>query len=127
MINKIVMIDRVKECSKVLLEMLGNDYPLAFILEPVLKPMINNYTANINSFIELLADKSGNIDIETIVTEMFDRIINTKPFTMNIKHLGDVQFGSSQIKFSVPFINKELVLNRADIEIIRDILINKQN
>lgn len=39
--------------------------------------------------------------------------------------MGDIEIGGGQVKFNIPFINKRLVLNQADLETLRDMLTTK--
>ena len=75
--------------------------------------------------LDFIADKDGNIDIENIISEMRDSVLTSQPFTVNLPVLGDVEVGNGLIMANIPMINKRLVLNRDDLNMLKEMLIIK--
>jgi hypothetical protein len=48
--------------------------------------------------LDLISDDDGNIDVETIITEMAESVMDTKPFTVNTEFLGNIEIGGGIIK-----------------------------
>jgi hypothetical protein len=73
-------------------------------------------------FLDLIADETGDIDIETLLPEMIDSVMNTSPFTFKTDFMGDIELGGGLIKLNIPVINKTLIFNGDDLETLKDIL-----
>jgi hypothetical protein len=56
---------------------------------------------------------------------MRDSVLTSQPFTVNLPVLGDVEVGNGLIMANIPMINKRLVLNRDDLNMLKEMLIIK--
>jgi Mg2+/Co2+ transporter CorC len=104
---------------------LAKDNPMVSFLKPLLTRAIDNNIPKAKSLLSMLADSEGNIDIESIISEMVESVINTKPFTFSTGFMGDIIIGDGNIKLQVPVINKSLVLNLDDLENLKELLTSK--
>lgn len=95
------------------------------LFKPFLHRAIDNNLYKVEPMLDFIADKDGNIDIENIISEMRDSILTSQPFTVNLPVLGDVEIGNGLIMANIPMINKRLVLNRDDLNMLKEMLIIK--
>lgn len=107
------------------IDTLSNSAPMVGFMKPLIIRALDKNLYKIHNAVDLIADKDGNIDIENIMAEMLDNVSSMKPFSFNTSFMGDIEIGGGQIKFNVPFINRRLVLNQADLETLRDMLTTK--
>lgn len=107
------------------LNALASNNPMINFIRPLITRAIDNNLYKFNSFLDLITDKEGNIDIESIMSEMITNTINTEPFIINTSFIGDVEIGGGLIKLNIPFINNKLVLNLQDLNILKEMLITK--
>lgn len=105
---------------------MSKNTPMMSFMQPLIKRVINNNIHKVNSGLALLADSSGNIDIEGILTEMLDNLISTAPFTINTSFIGDIEIGGGEIKLNLPFTSNRIVFNKNDVEQFKEILLTKQ-
>lgn len=105
---------------------MSKNTPMMNFMQPLIKRVINNNIHKVNSGLALLADSSGNIDIEGILTEMLDNLITTAPFTINTSFIGDIEIGGGEIKLNLPFTSNRIVFNKNDVEQFKEILLTKQ-
>lgn len=104
---------------------LSEGNPAINIFKPVLSRVIDNNLFKIEPFLDLITDREGNIDIENIITEMKDNLLTSQPFVINLPVLGDIEIGNGLIMANIPMINKRLVLNRDDLNMLKEMLIIK--
>ena len=96
--------------------------PMVSFMKPLINRAANNSIAKADKALTLLADKDGNIDIETIITEMTESLMNTQPFTVHTSFIGDVVIGNGTIKVGIPYIEKNLVFNSSDLQNLKEML-----
>lgn len=104
---------------------LSEGNPAINIFKPVLSRVIDNNLFKIEPFLDLITDREGNIDIENIITEMKDNLLTSQPFVINLPVLGDIEVGNGLIMANIPMINKRLILNRDDLNMLKEMLIIK--
>jgi hypothetical protein len=104
---------------------LSEGNPAINLFKPFLNRMIDNNLYKVEPLLDLITDKEGNIDIENIITEMRDNLLTSQPFVVNIPVLGDIEIGNGLIMANIPMINKRLVLNRDDLNMLKEMLIIK--
>lgn len=121
-----IIMDRFHNYVDLQLTTLSQSNPLMALAKPLLSRAIENNTYKLESILKQIADKDGMIDIDGILSEMTENIINTRPFKMNLKSLGELEIGDGKIKMNLPFINKALVFNHQDLIKLKDILGNEQ-
>lgn len=106
------------------IESLSKTDPLISITKPILTRLVDNNINKIDNMLSFLKDDKGNIDIENILSEMVDSVINTKTFTLNTSLLGDINIGDGKIVLTIPYINKNIIFNKQDLEKLKTILID---
>lgn len=120
--NKDQIIDNFKTWVLLQLDSISTNSPLLGLCKPVIVRVINNNITKANNFLSLLSDANGNIDIENILTEMLESIMTTNPFIINTELLGDVVIGGGKVRFTLPFINKELLFNTEDLRSFKELV-----
>lgn len=104
---------------------LSSNNPLINVFKPVFTRAIENNLYKLEPILDMLSDKEGNVDIENIITEMQNNILTSEPFTVNAPIVGDIEIGSGLIKVNLPMVEKRLVLNRDDLNMLKEMLIIK--
>lgn len=104
---------------------LSGSNPLINMFKPVFTRAIENNLYKLEPILDMISDKEGNIDIENIITEMQNNILTSEPFIVNVPIIGDIEVGSGLIKMNLPMVEKRLVLNRDDLNMLKEMLIIK--
>lgn len=104
---------------------LSEGNPAINLFKSFLNRAVDNNLYKVEPLLDLITDKEGNIDIENIITEMRDNLLTSQPFVINLPVLGDVEIGNGLIMANIPMINKRLVLNRDDLNMLKEMLIIK--
>lgn len=100
---------------------LANNNPLIAFTQPMISRIVSNKLNNAHGFLSMLADNNGEIDTNTLIPEMIQSIMNTKPFVYHTEFLGDLEIGGGFIKLNIPMTNNQLVLGRSDLEELKRI------
>lgn len=107
------------------LNSMASTTPIIGLIKPLVSRAIDKNFDKISKAFDLVSDKDGNIDAEGILSEMMDSIMTTKPFTINTSFIGDIEIGGGEVKLNLPLTNKRLVLNTADLNNLKEMLITK--
>ena len=100
---------------------LAMNNPLIAFAQPMITRIVSNKLNSAHSFLSMLTDESGEIDTKTLIPEMIQSIMNTKPFVYHTEFLGDLEIGGGFIKLNIPMTNNQLVLGRNDLEDLKQI------
>lgn len=95
--------------------------PLIAFAQPMITRIVNNKLNNAHGFLSMLADENGEIDTKTLIPEMVQSVLNTKPFVYHTELLGDLEIGGGFIKLNIPMTSSQLVLGRNDLEELKQI------
>lgn len=101
--------------------------PLISFSKPLIIRIVNNKIDQADGFLSMLADSNGEIDVQSLIPEMIQSVMNTRPFTYHTEFLGDLEIGGGFIKMNIPMTNNQIVLGKADLDTLRDLFINKEN
>lgn len=96
--------------------------PMISFMKPVITRAASNAISRADKTLLLLADKEGNIDIESILSEMTESLMTTQPFTIHTSFIGDIVVGNGTIKVGIPFTERNLVFNSSDLQNLREML-----
>lgn len=106
------------------IDVLGETNPAIKLVKPLAKRAIVNNINSFDKFINAIA-KDGKVDVEGIIDEEIE-IINSIPnYDFDIPILGCGNISNGNITISIPFINKGLMFNQADLETFKQLLITK--
>lgn len=126
MVTIMQLTDGLKSYIVTQVDTFAKDVPMISFLKPIINRVINKNFSKITKTLDLLADEEGNIDIESIITEMADSIMNTNPFTVNAPFTGDIEIGGGFIKLNIPLTDKKLIFNTQDLEALKEVLTAKE-
>ena len=101
--------------------------PLISFSKPLITRIVNNKINQADEFLSMLADSNGEIDVQSLIPEMIQSVMTTRPFTYHTEFLGDLEIGGGFIKMNIPMTNNQIVLGKTDLDTLRDLFINKEN
>lgn len=125
MVTVMQLTDNLKSYVSLQLDGMSKSNPMVGFMKPFITRALDKNFDKVTKTLDLISDKEGNIDIENIITEMMENLMNTNPFTFKTSFIGDIEIGGGEIKFNLPFTSKRLVLNIADLETFKEMLITK--
>lgn len=126
MMNKIQLIEKLQYFVEVQLSNMAKANPVISFFRPIASRALKKKLSGITNVLDLIADESGNIDAENIISEMATSLMNTQPFHINVPALGDILIGGGRIEMGIPFTDKSIVLSEGDLVELRKILTSKQ-
>lgn len=95
---------------------------LVMVLRPVIHRATKKVMCKIDKMLDFIADEKGMIDVEEILNEVANNLV-----TASTKSYPDVfngiSVGNGKITVDIPFINKELVFTKEDIEDLKSYLL----
>lgn len=95
--------------------------PLIGFTKPIILKVLNNKLNSSYSFFSMLADENGDIDVQSLIPEMVQSVMTTKPFVYHTEILGDLEIGGGFIKANIPMTNNQIVLGRTDLETLKEL------
>ena len=125
--NVITTIETLKIFLNKQINSLAMTNPLISFSKPLITRIVNNKMDQADGFLSMLADSNGEIDVQSLIPEMIQSVMNTRPFTYHTEFLGDLEIGGGFIKMNIPMTNNQIVLGKADLDTLRDLFINKEN
>lgn len=105
------------------LNIMSNNTPIVGFMKPLITRAVDKNIDKVTNIIKLMSDSEGNIDIESILSEMIQNTINTQPFIYKAPFIGDVEIGNGNIKLNLPLTDKRIILNQEDLQILKGALI----
>ena len=123
MINIQQLTNNLKSYITSQLNIMSNNTPIIGFMKPLIIRAIDKNIDKVTNTIKLISDNEGNIDIETILSEMMQNVINTQPFVYKAPFIGDVEIGNGSIKLNLPLTDKRIVLNQQDLQLFKEALI----
>lgn len=88
---------------------------------PAIKMAVKNNIDKADGFLKMLTDKNGDIDALGLIQEYEESLINSpQKVTFDL-----VEFGEGKIRFDIPFADKVITLDAADIEELKSLLTQK--
>lgn len=125
--NVLTTIETLKIFLNKQINSLAMTNPLISFSKPLIARIVNNKIDQADGFLSMLADSNGEIDVQSLIPEMIQSVMNTRPFTYHTEFLGDLEIGGGFIKMNIPMTNNQIVLGKADLDTLRDLFINKEN
>lgn len=119
--NVIETIEKLKIFLNKQINGLAINNPLIAFAQPMIIRIVNNKLNNTQGFLSMLADESGEIDTKTLISEMVQNVMTTKPFVYHTEFLGDLEIGGGFIKLNIPMTNNQVVLGRNDLEDLKQL------
>lgn len=125
--NVLTTIETLKIFLNKQINSLAMTNPLISFSKPLITRIVNNKIDQADGLLSMLADSNGEIDVQSLIPEMIQSVMNTRPFTYHTEFLGDLEIGGGFIKMNIPMTNNQIVLGKADLDTLRDLFINKEN
>lgn len=122
MITAMQLTDNLKSYLITQIDNMSKNTPIVGFMKPFITRALDKNFSKVRSFLDLISDDQGNIDIENIVAEVTENLMNTNQFTFNTSFIGDIEVGNGQIKFNLPLTSKRLVLDITDLEALKEAL-----
>ena len=119
--NTIETIEKLKIYLNGRINSLALNNPLISFTKPVILRAINNNIYKAEGILSLIADESGNIDVQSLIPEMIQSVATTKPFILQTEFLGDLEIGGGMIKMIIPFTNNQIVLGKTDLDVLKEL------
>ena len=95
--------------------------PIIGFSKPIITRVINNNIHKANGFLSMLADENGEIDVQSLIPEMIQSVMTTRPFVYHTEFLGDLEIGGGFIKMNIPLTNNQIVLGKTDLATLKEL------
>ena len=95
--------------------------PIIGFSKPIITRVINNNIHKANGFLSMLADENGEIDVQSLIPEMIQSVMTTRPFVYHTEFLGDLEIGGGFIKINIPLTNNQIVLGKTDLDTLKEL------
>ena len=119
--NTLETIEKLKLFLNRQINSLAMTNPLIGFAKPIILRVVNNNMHKANGFLSMLADENGNIDMQSLIPEMIQSVMTTKPFVYHTEFLGDLEIGGGFIKMNIPMTNNQIVLGKADLDVLKEL------
>jgi hypothetical protein len=117
-----ILIENLQRYVDIQIAEMAKTNPMLGFMKPLISRAATNAIGKADKALSLLADKDGNIDVGTILTEMTESLMTTQPFTINTSFIGDIVVGNGTIKIGIPYTERNLVFNSSDLQNLREML-----
>ena len=116
-------IERLKSFLHNQVNSLALTNPLIGFSKPLILRAIDNKIYKANGLLSMVADENGEIDVQSLIPEMIQSVIETKPFFLHTEFLGDIEIGGGFIKLNIPMTNNQIVLGKSDLETLKELFL----
>lgn len=115
MIQCEVIVNKLVEFYTGKIDELANQNALIMIFRPFIDKAADKSISKVDKFLKMIQEEDGTVDIEPLLGKMTDNLIvaATKEYP---DLFGGVTIGNGKIKIGVPGIDKDIVLEAADID-----------
>lgn len=115
MIQREVIVNRLIEFYTGKVDELANQNALIMIFRPFIDKAVDKSIGKVDKFLKMIQEEDGTVDIEPLLGKMTDNLIvaATKEYP---DLFGGVTIGNGKIKIGIPGIDKDIVLEAADID-----------
>lgn len=119
--NVLETIDKLKIFLNKQINSLALTNPVISFSKPIIIRIVNNNIHKANGFLSMLADENGEIDVQSLIPEMIQSVMTTRPFVYHTEFLGDLEIGGGFIKMNIPLTNNQIVLGKTDLDVLKDL------
>lgn len=99
--------------------------PSVGLIKPFITRALDKKIGQMRGTLDMISDENGDIDVNGILTEMITNVTEAQPFSVKVPALGDVEVGGGSVKIALPFIDKKMVLNSADLINFKNYMLRK--
>ena len=119
--NVLETIDKLKIFLNKQINSLALTNPVISFSKPIIIRIVNNNIHKVNGFLSMLADENGEIDVQSLSSEMIQSVMTTRPFVYHTEFLGDLEIGGGFIKMNIPLTNNQIVLGKTDLDVLKEL------
>lgn len=119
--NVLETIDKLKIFLNKQINSLALTNPVISFSKPIIIRIVNNNIHKANGFLSMLADENGDIDVQSLIPEMIQSVMTTRPFVYHTEFLGDLEIGGGFIKMNMPLTNNQIVLGKTDLDVLKEL------
>jgi hypothetical protein len=119
--NVLETIDKLKIFLNKQINSLALTNPVISFSKPIIIRIVNNNMHKANGFLSMLADENGEIDVQSLIPEMIQSVMTTRPFVYHTEFLGDLEIGGGFIKMNIPLTNNQIVLGKTDLDVLKEL------
>lgn len=119
--NVLETIDKLKIFLNKQINSLALTNPVISFSKPIIIRIVNNNIHKSNGFLSMLADENGDIDVQSLIPEMIQSVMTTRPFVYHTEFLGDLEIGGGFIKMNIPLTNNQIVLGKTDLDVLKEL------
>jgi hypothetical protein len=119
--NVLETIDKLKIFLNKQINSLALTNPVISFSKPIIIRIVNNNIHKANGFLSMLADENGEIDVQSLIPEMIQSVMTTRPFVYHTEFLGDLEIGGGFIKMNIPLTNNQIVLGKTDLDVLKEL------
>lgn len=125
--NTIETIERLKLFLNKQINSLAMTNPMISFSKPLILRIVNNNIYKASNFLSMVADENGDIDVQTLIPEMIQSVMTTKPFIFDTGFLGELEIGGGFIKMNIPMTKNQIVFGRNDLEVLREVFLENRS
>ena len=125
MVTIMQLTDNLKTYITTQLDTMSRNTPMIGFMKPLITRALDKNFNKVTQVLDLIANDKGEIDIESILTEMISNVMNTEPFIFKTSFIGDIEIGGGCIKFNLPLTDKRLMLDINDLQAFKEMLTTK--
>lgn len=126
MIEKKIVIEKVTEFATTQIDKISKGSNMITLLRPFITRAVNIKIGQLNSILSVVTDKDGMVDIEGMLNEFVDNLLVTQ-VQKHPSTFGETEIGEGQIKWTVPGLGKQIVIDTSDIEELKQLITNPKN
>lgn len=126
MVEKKIIIDKIVEFANTQMNKISVNSPMMAMFKPFVSRAINIKIEQLDKVLAIVTDSKGMVDIEGILNDFVDNLLvaEVKKYSNDF---GNAEIGNGQIKFTVPVINKQIVIDTSDIEELKQMITESKN
>lgn len=105
------------------LDNLANNDFKSSLIRPFVKTAIENNFYKVEKFLNTIADKDGNINIEKLIDDIINSVLNGKKGFLDLNPIGELEVGDGGVKIIIPSLNTYYKFNSNDFIELKNKLI----
>lgn len=91
-----------------------------YVTQSIINTAADNFVDKNTKILDLLADINGNIDVDYMVTDMWNKALEIQPKSFDLP-FGNISIGEGKLKINLPVI-PQIVLGQVDIDEMKRVL-----
>ena len=107
------------------LDNLANNDFKSSLIRPFVKTAIENNFYKVENFLNTIAEKDGNINIEKLIDDIINSVLNGKKGSLDLNPIGELEVGDGGVKIIIPSFNTFYKFTSEDFIELKNKLISK--